>query len=201
MARNVAQKVTQKLVQNVTQGATQCDDAIDDGPWPPYRPAAWPCGLWSVRGMSVGMYLKASPLLRGFTDDGVKIIQAATTTRTVQAGTPIFVEQMHGESLFIIASGRVELYVSRGGNDRPLAVLDAPDHFGEISLLHPGPRRMSVRAVTTTELLEIGRRDFLSLQKQRPQACMKLMLNIIDQFSARAAAAAPLMQRVLELGL
>lgn len=151
--------------------------------------------------MDVGTFLKASRLLRGFTDDGVKIIQAATTTRTVQAGTPIFVEQMHGESLFIIASGSVELYLSRGGSDRVLTTLSAPEHFGEISLLQPGPRRVSVRATTPTELLEIGRRDFLSLQKRRPQACMKLMLNIIDQFSARASAAAPLVQRFLELGI
>lgn len=151
--------------------------------------------------MDVGFYLKASPLLRGFTDDGVKIIQAATTTRTVQAGAPIFVEQMQGDSLFILATGSVELYVSRGGGERVLASLQAPDHFGEISLLHPGPRRVSVRATTTVELLEIARRDFLSLQKQRPQACMKLMLNIVDQFSSRASAAAPLLHRVLELGL
>lgn len=151
--------------------------------------------------MDVGFFLKASPLLRGFTDDGVKIIQAATTSRTVQAGAPIFVEQMQGESLFIVASGGVELYLSRGGSDRVLATLSAPEHFGEISLLHPGPRRMSVRATTTTDLLEISRRDFLSVQKQRPQACMKLMLNIVDQFSERASAAAPLMHRVLELGL
>lgn len=150
--------------------------------------------------MDVGVYLKASPLLRGFTDDGVKIIQAATTTRTAQAGAPIFVEQMQGDSLFIIASGSVELYLSRGGSDRVLTTLTAPEHFGEISLLHPGPRRVSVRATTTTELLEIARRDFLNLQKQRPQACMKLMLNIIDRFSERASAAAPLMHRVLELG-
>lgn len=150
--------------------------------------------------MDVGFFLKASPLLRGFTDDGVKIIQAATTPRTVQAGSPIFVEQMQGESLFILASGSVELYLSRNGSERVLATLRAPEHFGEMSLLHPGPRRLSVRAIDDTEVLEISRRDFLTLQKQRPQACMKLMLNIIEQFGGRVTKAAPLIHRLVELG-
>lgn len=150
--------------------------------------------------MDVGFFLKASPLLRGFTDDGIKIIQAATTARTIQAGTPVFVEQMQGDSLFIIAAGSVEVYLSRGGGDRVLTTLQAPEHFGEMSLLHPGPRRVSVRATDTTDVLEIPRRDFLTLQKQRPQACMKLMLNIMDQFAERTARAVPLIHRMVELG-
>jgi CRP-like cAMP-binding protein len=136
--------------------------------------------------MDVAFFLKASPLLKGFTDDGVRIIQAATNARQFSAGVPIFVEQMQGESLFIIADGAVELYATRGGAERVLAVLNAPDHFGELSLLHPGQRRVSVRAQRDTTVLEISRRDFLSLQKQRPQACLKLMLNICELFAVRA---------------
>lgn len=147
--------------------------------------------------MDIGFFLKASPLLRGFTDDGVKIIQAATTPRSVQAGTPIFVEQMQGESLFILANGGVEVYLARDGGERVLTTLRAPEHFGEMSLLHPGPRRVSVRALEATDVLEITRRDFLTLQRQRPQACMKLMLNIVEQFGNRASIAAPLLHRML----
>jgi CRP/FNR family transcriptional regulator, cyclic AMP receptor protein len=147
--------------------------------------------------MDVGFFLKASPLLKGFTNDGVKIIQAATTPRRVQAGVPLFVEHMPGEALFVIADGAVELYVSRNGAERSLALLRAPDHFGEISLLQPGPRRVSARAHTATTLLEITRRDFLNLQKQRPQACLKLMLNIVELFGIRAGDAAPVISRLV----
>lgn len=136
--------------------------------------------------MDVTFFLKASPLLKGFTDDGIRIIQAATSTKQVSAGVPIFVENMQGEALYIIAEGTVELYVSRDGREKTLATLSAPDHFGELSILNPGPRRVSARAQTDATVLEIPRRDFLSLQKQRPQACLKLMLNIVELFAVKA---------------
>lgn len=141
--------------------------------------------------------LRQSPLLRGFTDDGVRIIQAATTGRQLPAGAPIFVEQMHGESCFIIGDGQVSLYTTRGGAERELAVVGAPDSLGELSLLSPGPRRISARARTPLYLLEIPRRDFLNLQKQRPQACLKLMINIVEDFGARAGYTAPVLERLL----
>lgn len=147
--------------------------------------------------MDVGFFLKASPLLKGFTDDGVKIIQAATTPRQLSPGAPLFVEQMPGDSLFIIAEGAVELYLTRDGKERSLAVLRAPEHFGEISLLRPGPRRVSARAQVAAALLEITRRDFQTLQRQRPQACLKLMLNIVERFGERAGEAAPVIGRLL----
>lgn len=140
--------------------------------------------------MDVLTALKQSPLLRGFTDDGVRIIQAATTLRRLPAGAPIFVEQMHGESAFLLADGQVSLFLSRGGVEKELAVLSAPDSFGELSLLSPGPRRISAKAKSDVVLLEIPRRDFMSLQKQRPQACLKLLINIVDGFGTRATGAA-----------
>jgi CRP/FNR family cyclic AMP-dependent transcriptional regulator len=147
--------------------------------------------------MDVAFFLKASPLLKGFTDDGIKIIQAATSARQIAAGVPIVVEQMQGESLFIIAEGAVDLYVTRGGVEHKLAILNAPDHFGELSLLAAGQRRISARAQTNTTVLEISRRDFLSLQKQRPQACLKLMINICELFAMRAQDAGGALANVL----
>ncbi|MFZ9890208.1 MAG: cyclic nucleotide-binding domain-containing protein [Myxococcota bacterium] len=149
--------------------------------------------------MDLSGFLKASPLLSGFSDDGVKIVQSAATLRSVRAGSPIFVEQMQGESLFLIAEGGIELYLSRGGVDRVLATLEAPEHFGELSLVRPGPRQVSARATVDTRLVEIGRRDFLSLQKQRPQACMKLMLNVMERFVERSSVVTPVMHRLAEL--
>jgi CRP-like cAMP-binding protein len=146
--------------------------------------------------MDVGFFLKASPLLKGFTDDGVKIIQAATHARQLDAGAPIFVEQMQGDSCFIIADGEVELYVTRDGQERAVGSLAAPEHFGELSLLNPSPRRISARAKTAVTLLEIPRRDFASLQKQRPQACLKLMLNVVELFGRRASDAAPVIGKL-----
>ena len=141
--------------------------------------------------------LKANPLLEGFSDDGARIIQAAVTLRQVPAGAPIFVEQMQGESVFLLVEGSVELFVHRGGQERVLTILRGPDHFGELSLVKPGPRRVNAHAQTSTTLLEITRRDFLQVQKQRPQACLKLLLNIVERFAAKAQAATPAFEQII----
>jgi CRP/FNR family cyclic AMP-dependent transcriptional regulator len=143
--------------------------------------------------------MKQNPLLRGFSDDGVRIIQAATTERSLGPGSPIYVEKMHGESAFLLLDGSVELYVSRPTGEKILGVLHAPDHFGDFSLLAPGPRRISARAASSVVLLEVPRRDFQNLQKQRPQACLKLMMNIVDAFGQRAGAAGSVFDRLTDL--
>lgn len=142
--------------------------------------------------------LKANPLLDGFTDDGVKIIQVATSTREIPAGTPIFVEKMHGESAFLLSEGAVVLSRRGDAGERQVGLLHPPDVFGELALLQPGPRRVSAKAQTDVILLEITRRDFHNLMKQRPQACAKFMMNIAASVAARVADAAPILERIID---
>jgi CRP/FNR family cyclic AMP-dependent transcriptional regulator len=148
--------------------------------------------------LDVFQTLRQSQLLSDFTDDGVRIIQAATTPRVLPAGAPIFVEKMMSESAFILVEGRVTLLRQGPHGERALATLDAPDSFGELALLAQGPRRISARAETSVALLEITRRDFHNLQKQRPQACMKLLMAIVERFSVRMNEAAPLMEHMID---
>jgi CRP/FNR family cyclic AMP-dependent transcriptional regulator len=144
-------------------------------------------------------YLKQNPLLRGFTDDGVRIIQAAVTVRQLEPGMPIFVERMMGEGLFLLAAGEVSLSVSRNGLEREIGVLFAPDSFGELSLLQPGPRRVSAKTRAPSLVFEIARRDFLRVQQQRPQACLKLLVNIGETVAQKAMAAGHLVERLPDL--
>jgi CRP/FNR family transcriptional regulator, cyclic AMP receptor protein len=151
--------------------------------------------------MDAFVALKENPLLRGFSDDGVKIVQAAVTIRNLDAGSPVFVEKMQGESCFLLAHGQISLFVTRQGMERELGVIQAPESFGELALLAPGPRRISARTRSPCVLLEIPRRDFLNLQKQRPQACLKLLVNIVERFGQKSIEAGPLFDRVVDAAL
>jgi len=144
-------------------------------------------------------FLKANPLLRGFTDDGVRIIQAAVTIRQLEPMMPIFVERMMGEGCFLLAAGEVSISVTRNGMERELGVLYAPDLFGELSLVQPGPRRVSAKARTQSLVLEIARRDFLRLQQQRPQACLKLLVNLTEIVAQKQVAAGGMIERLTDL--
>jgi CRP/FNR family transcriptional regulator, cyclic AMP receptor protein len=134
--------------------------------------------------------LKACSLFRGFTDPGLITFAKIARERTIPKGTPIFVENMVAESLFILKSGVVQLNLRQSdGQEKVLDKLLPGDSFGELSLLVGGHRMVSAMAETDCETVEITRRDFANLQKQKPQACIKLMLNIINRFNARLAAA------------
>jgi CRP/FNR family transcriptional regulator, cyclic AMP receptor protein len=146
--------------------------------------------------MDIFPFLKANPLLRGFTDDGIRIIQAAVTIRQLEPGMPIFVERMMGEGLFMLAAGEVSISVNRNGVEREIGVLYAPDSFGELSLVQPGPRRVSAKARAQSLVLEVARRDYLRLQQQRPQACLKLMVNVTETFAQKAYAAGHLLEKI-----
>jgi CRP-like cAMP-binding protein len=143
-------------------------------------------------------YLQQNPLLQGFSDDGIRIIESVCVARQIDVGNPIFVEKMLGESAFLLVAGEVSLSVERNGQQRELASISAPDVFGEVSLLQPGPRRVTARARTAVGVIEIPRRDFLNLQKQRPQACIKLLMNVTERLAQRLQETGPLLERLVD---
>jgi CRP-like cAMP-binding protein len=137
--------------------------------------------MWAA--MDLTPYLQQNPLLQGFTEDGIKIIASVCVPRQIEMGQPIFVGGLHGESAFLLVAGEVQLTVDRPNGPRDLAVLTAPDVFGELSLLKPGPRRVTARART---------------QKQRPQACMKLLMNVSERLGQRLAETGPLLDKLVD---
>jgi CRP-like cAMP-binding protein len=151
-----------------------------------------------MAGVDLFSALPQNPLLQGFSDDGVKIIRSVCVARRLPAGSPIFVERMLGESAFLLLDGEVRVTVHRQGLEHELGTLQAPDVFGELSLLHPGPRRASVHALTNVQLAEIARRDFVALQKDRPQACAKLLSAIAERFGRAAHQAGPILERLVD---
>ena len=122
--------------------------------------------------------LARAPLFKDFTETGLQIFAAIAQERAIPAGSPIFVENMVGESLFIVKSGTVRITQRSGEGDKELAVLGSGEHLGAMSLLGKSVRLVSAVAATPCEVLEIAQRDFTRLQPQKPQACLKLALAI-----------------------
>ena len=139
--------------------------------------------------MSKQATMKACPLFKGFSDQGLALMEKITRERKIPANTPIFVEDMVAESMFIVVLGIVRLSIrSADGRDQVLEVLAPGDAFGELSLLIGGHRMVTASAETDCEVLEITRRDFAKLQKQKPQACLKLLMSIVNQFGKKVLA-------------
>ena len=85
-------------------------------------------------------------------------------SRTVPAGTTIVRKGERGDSMFLIASGIVEVSTTAG----PVR-LQAGDVFGEMSLLLRAPRSATVTAVKATDLLVLDAADFHRLVDRSPE--------------------------------
>jgi CRP-like cAMP-binding protein len=131
--------------------------------------------------------LQKSSLFREFTETGLKIFAAIALDKAIPAGTPLFVENMVGESLFIVKTGTVRITLKSPEGERELAVLGAGEHLGELALLGKSVRLVSAVAQSQCEVLEITCRDFARLQPQKPQACLKLALAISADLAAKVA--------------
>ena len=140
--------------------------------------------------------LQKATLFREFTVTGLKIFAAIAQEKVVPAGSPIFVENMVGESLFIVKSGTVKITQKAADGDRELGTAGPGDHLGELALLGKGVRLVSAVASTACEVLEISQRDFVKLQPQKPQACLKLALAIGQDLAQRVAESRELLREL-----
>jgi CRP/FNR family transcriptional regulator, cyclic AMP receptor protein len=81
-----------------------------------------------------------------------------------------------GESLYIVRSGEIELFIKdTAGQKIVLNVVRAGDMFGELSLLDSGPRSATAIALTETELLVLDRDDLLLLFQKKPDAALHML--------------------------
>src|SRR5215208_3229165 len=101
--------------------------------------------------------------------DVVDAIKLSSSETLFEAGEP-------GDSLFIVRSGSIELYIKdTAGQKIVLTVADKGDLFGELSLLDSGPRTATAVALTQAELLVLDRDDLLLLFQKRPDAALNML--------------------------
>jgi CRP/FNR family cyclic AMP-dependent transcriptional regulator len=108
-------------------------------------------------------------------DDRVRLA-AVVDLRRLEAGATLFKAGSPGESLFVIRSGEVELYIrDTAGQKIVLTVAGPGEIFGELALLDSGPRTATAIALADCELLELDRDDLLLLFQQAPKAALRLL--------------------------
>jgi len=72
--------------------------------------------------------------------------------------------------LYVLKSGQVEVRVTAPeGGERRVAVLSAPNFFGEMALMTGAPREATVVALTDVECLRIDKDGFSQLLARRPE--------------------------------
>lgn len=121
-------------------------------------------------------FLAQTRLFATLDDDERSVLAAVVARRTAKAGEVLFHANEPGDTMFIVTSGKVELFVKDNtGQKIVLNVAETHDCFGEVSLLDGGPRTASAVALEETELGMIDRDDLLTLFKKRPEAALDML--------------------------
>ena len=123
-----------------------------------------------------------SELLKGvalfqFLDDNERAeLAAELEVVNFKAGDTVFKVGDPGEALFLLRTGRFEVFFKNDTGERiVLESVSAGGFVGEISLLDSGPRSASVVATEDTEALQLLRADLERFLRLRPQAAMDLL--------------------------
>lgn len=118
--------------------------------------------------------------------DDVTTLLSVCEERLLVAGEDLFVENDPGDGLFILQSGRVEIYkVIRGDVDRVLASLGSGDVVGEMSFIDGSRRSAGARTTEASEFLVLTRSAFASLQKEHPAIAAGFFRNLAAVVASR----------------
>jgi CRP-like cAMP-binding protein len=112
---------------------------------------------------AVASTLTTSPLLSELDSDLVKMLVDCGVLVHRADGANVFRQGETGTSLFLILRGEVAVIREGDGVEKELARLRAGAFFGEMAVLTNAPRSATVRAIGTTDLLEISRRDLRAM--------------------------------------
>ena len=96
-----------------------------------------------------------------------------------KAGDVILREGEEGNSAFLITTGSVEVIIGEGSKAKTVASLGEGEVFGEMSLLEPGPRSATIKAVTDTECVVTSYDDFMVSIQDNPGQAIKFMKTLV----------------------
>ncbi|MGF1476467.1 MAG: patatin-like phospholipase family protein [Geminicoccaceae bacterium] len=114
-------------------------------------------------------------LFAGVDEASLALIEENLETIALPSGTVLFEQGEESDSLYIIRSGRLHIYIEDGqGGERSIAQIGAGETVGELGVLTGEPRSASVRTVRDTELIKLGRPLFHKLLDDHPSSIVTL---------------------------
>jgi len=109
-------------------------------------------------------------------DEDRRMLGAVIDTRLVSKGRILFEKGDPGESLFIVRTGSIELFItSVTGEKIVLTVAEGGDLFGELSLSDQKARTATAVALDDSELIVMTRSNLLLFFKRKPDAALDLI--------------------------
>jgi CRP-like cAMP-binding protein len=130
--------------------------------------------------------VRGSALLQGMDDADLARLAAVCEERHMGEGTTVFIENMPGESLFLVRKGTIRISkMLAEGDEQQLVVIGPADLLGEMAVIDGLPRAATARVIENAELISLKKKDFEALGQNYPALALKLVMNIVRVFSRR----------------
>jgi len=101
------------------------------------------------------------------------------TFKQFSKGSFVVTQNERGTAMYFLVSGRVKVSLaSPEGKELALSYLEAPAHFGEMSLVDAEPRSADVIAVTDIEVFTLDARDLSSAIQLQPRLALTLIATL-----------------------
>lgn len=118
--------------------------------------------------------------------EDANVIVKACEERMLLTGEDLFFEGDSGGSMWIVQSGRVDIYKNiRGDLDRTLSSLGPGDVIGEMSFIDQSRRSAGARTTEPGEFLVLTYAAFQRIQKERPEVAAGFYRNLASILAAR----------------
>ena len=123
--------------------------------------------------------LKEVPMFNLFDEDELRELSVHIEERNFVAGQTIFKAGDPGGEMYVVLSGKVELFiVDTAGNRALVGVVERGEMFGELSLLDGEPRSASAITAEATHACCIDRNDLTLLFSKRPAAALDILATL-----------------------
>jgi CRP-like cAMP-binding protein len=134
--------------------------------------------------------LLATPLLSDLSEEELLLVVRGLRVHTFDPGDIVVTERQPGQSLYIVTSGAVKVFVRNpSGRNFAVARLGEGDFFGEIASLSGRPRTATVVAAARTDVLELGKATLDGIARTHPRVKDVLESAYIERASSPEAAA------------
>jgi len=120
--------------------------------------------------------LRSIPMFDRLSEGDLESLANALDMRTFPAGTEIFAQGDIGYSMYIVASGDINIFLP-GEESRRVSLKDISrgEFFGELALFDEKPRSASALATTDTVLYELKRATLAAFLEHHPSAAMAIL--------------------------
>lgn len=135
--------------------------------------------------------LRLCPLFEHASTADLEQLASKSVLRHYRRGTVVFYEGDPGDSLLVVAEGRLRVLTrSEDGSELLLAVVSPPESIGILAIADGGPRSATVEAMTASVALRVGRADVLRLAANAPpvaDALVGMLAVVVRRMNGTAA--------------